>query len=90
MKAIELCEKVKREWQFLTFKVNPKNNKDYSVVKDRVLEEDPEEHKGKHILDATTANTVIQVRDALNDKNKIKFESLGIFQMIDLTWKVVK
>jgi len=40
-------------------------------------------------VDLFTASAVVQVHDALNEKNRTKFVGLDILQMVDLTWKLV-
>jgi hypothetical protein len=42
------------------------------------------------LVDATTANVVVQVFDALNETNKAKFAALPVAKMANLAWKFVK
>ncbi len=44
----------------------------------------------KEIIDATTANVIITVYDALNETNKKKFASMTYQRMADIAWKLVK
>lgn len=62
--------------------INPKNNDFY---------EGHDKKKGYIILDATTANMLVQIADALKDvKNKEKFTNMPVHQAVDIGWKLVK
>ena len=41
-------------------------------------------------LDGFTAQHVIQIIDGLSESNKIKFCSMPLVQMVDITWKLFK
>lgn len=46
--------------------------------------------KGWVYLDGFTSSAVVQIHNALNDTNKIKFESLPAMKAIDVTWRLIK
>jgi len=58
--------------------INPKNN-DISDEKKR----------GYTILDATTANMLVQIADALSSTSKEKFTNMSLAQAISIGWKLV-
>lgn len=41
-------------------------------------------------MDATTANMLVRVHDALNEENRAKFLALPIRKMVAVGWKLVK
>lgn len=41
-------------------------------------------------IDATSANMVVKVYEALNDENKAKYARLDAFKMVMIGWKLVK
>lgn len=41
------------------------------------------------LVDAQTANVIVQVYDALNDENKVKFAAMPIERMGDAAWRLV-
>jgi hypothetical protein len=41
------------------------------------------------LVDATTANLLIRVHDALNETNRAKFAALPITKMADVAWSLV-
>ena len=41
-------------------------------------------------VDATTANMLVTVHDALNDANKAKFERISLMRLVDFGWKHVR
>lgn len=47
--------------------------------------------RGWTILDATTANAIVTVREALKDNpNVAKFDSIPLRQLVDFCWRHVK
>jgi hypothetical protein len=52
------------------------------------------EHQAQEIdgvlVDATTANCIVNVHDALNDENKAKLEAMSIVRMAEVCWELVK
>ena len=42
------------------------------------------------LVDATTANCIINVHDALNDTNRAKLSAMPIVRMARVCWKLVK
>ncbi len=46
--------------------------------------------KGWFYVDHFTASAVLQIRNALSEINKKKFESLSLPGIVNLTWKLVK
>jgi hypothetical protein len=52
------------------------------------------EHQAREIdgvfVDATTANCIVNVHDALNDENKAKLEAMSIVRMAEVCWELVK
>lgn len=74
---IEAARKVVKEHQYVH--INPKTN-DIS----------DEKKKGYVILDATTANMLVQIADALSKTANEKFTSMSLAQAIDIGWKLVK
>lgn len=43
----------------------------------------------KDVLDATTANAIKKVKDALNPVNKNKFLSFDLYRIVDITWRLI-
>ena len=41
------------------------------------------------LVDATTASIMVQVADALNDKNRAKFLGFPLRKMVEVGWKLV-
>lgn len=41
------------------------------------------------LVDATTANVIVKVYDALNETNRAKFAGLGVPKMAAVAWKLV-
>lgn len=47
-------------------------------------------HKGWVLVDSFTASAVVQVFDALKEANQIKFGSMPLLRIVNVTWKLVK
>jgi hypothetical protein len=47
------------------------------------------ENKHRVLLDATSANAILTVRNALNNEHKKKLDSLPIYKQADIAWKLV-
>lgn len=47
-----------------------------------------EEHNGV-LIDATSANAVVQVFDALSEKNKIRYNAMSLIVMVQAAWGLV-
>jgi len=45
---------------------------------------------GQVILDLFTANMLVNIYDAINDKNKKMFGELNIIKAVNVGWKLVK
>ncbi len=45
--------------------------------------------RGWMLIDATTANAVTRVHEALSPANQAKFENLSLLRMVDIAWKLV-
>jgi len=56
----------------------------------RILKEHQYEKIDGVIVDATTANAIITVYDALNSKFKKRFENEKIKQMASIAWSLMK
>ncbi len=74
---LDVARKVVKDHQMVY--INPKNNKTSEDKK-----------KGFTILDATTANMLVQVADALGKVNHQKFTGLSLTAAVNLGWQVVK
>lgn len=61
------------------------NQKTYDFNEDK-----PKNSKGYVLLDGFTANTMIQIHNALSPKAKKKFEDMSLIQAVDITWKIAK
>ena len=42
------------------------------------------------LVDATTANCITKIHEALNDQNKAKLEAMPITRMSDVCWSLIK
>ena len=42
------------------------------------------------LLDAQTANAIVQVHDALNPTNQAKFAAMPLALMVDTAWKLIE
>ena len=62
----------------------------YKHVDVTTNEEVPKETRNSQILDATTANMLIQVYEALGGANREKFSTLPIIKAVNLGWKLCR
>jgi len=56
----------------------------------RIVQNHQHEEVDGVVLDAQTANMLVQVFDALSPKNQAKFEAMDLAEMVDVGWKVVE
>lgn len=50
---------------------------------------EPRKGKGTVLLDATTANMLVNVADALSPANRERFEGMELVRAVDIGWKLV-
>jgi len=77
---IDAARDVVKKHQFVY--IDPKTNQFSSEEKFK--------KKGVIVLDAVTANMLVQIADALNPSNRKKFTGMNILQAVDIGWKLVK
>jgi hypothetical protein len=74
---IDAAKKVAKDHQMIY--INPKTSKTSD-----------EKKKGFVILDATTANMLVNIANALSKETNQKFTSMPLAQAIDIGWKLIK
>lgn len=64
----------------------------YDLTEDEASLPGRPSHKTKDLtlLDATTANLLVQVWDALSEKNRVIFAEFDIIKAVNVAWKLVK
>ncbi len=74
---LEVARQVLKKHQMVY--INPKNN-----------ETSDEKKRGFVILDATTANMLVTIADALSKESNEKFTSMPLANAINIGWKLIK